>query len=183
MPYLEVLARLQDDVPPDPFIKVRPIIENELGKIDSLFESFDTSAICGASLGQVYFAKHDGREVIVKVSRPNIEDIIERDIYILKKIVPLGTRFIDPNLRFSAEGMLSQFIETIHEEMDYRIEAENLITIKHNLRNDKMIIIPNVIPERTSKHVLTLEYIPGIKITDIEKLEAIGIDREKLVTR
>ena len=79
--------------------------------------------------------------------------------------------------------MLSQFIETIHEEMDYRIEAENLITIKHNLRNDKMIIIPNVILERTSKHVLTLEYIPGIKITYIEKLEAMGIDREKLVMK
>ena len=79
--------------------------------------------------------------------------------------------------------MLSQFIETIHEEMDYRIEADNLITIKNNLRNDKMIIIPNVILERTSKHVLTLEYIPGIKITDIEKLEAMGIDREKLVIK
>jgi predicted unusual protein kinase regulating ubiquinone biosynthesis (AarF/ABC1/UbiB family) len=79
--------------------------------------------------------------------------------------------------------MLSQFIETIHEEMDYRIEADNLIAIKKNLRNDRMIIIPNVIQERTSKHVLTLEYIPGIKITDIEKLEAMGIDREKLVMR
>jgi predicted unusual protein kinase regulating ubiquinone biosynthesis (AarF/ABC1/UbiB family) len=67
--------------------------------------------------------------------------------------------------------------------MDYRIEADNLISIKNNLRNDKMIIIPNVILERTSKHVLTLEYIPGIKITDIEKLEAMGIDREKLVIK
>jgi predicted unusual protein kinase regulating ubiquinone biosynthesis (AarF/ABC1/UbiB family) len=79
--------------------------------------------------------------------------------------------------------MLSQFIETIHEEMDYRIEADNLIAIKNNLKNDRMIIIPNVIQERTSKHVLTLEYIPGIKITDIEELEAMGIDREKLVMR
>jgi predicted unusual protein kinase regulating ubiquinone biosynthesis (AarF/ABC1/UbiB family) len=67
--------------------------------------------------------------------------------------------------------------------MDYRIEADNLIAIKNNLRNDRMIIIPNVIQERTSQHVLTLEYIPGIKITDIEKLEAMGIDREKLVMR
>ena len=87
---------------------------------------------------------------------------IEKDISILKKILPLGTRFIDPNLRFSAEGMLSQFIETIHEEMDYRVEAENLIAIKRNLRNDRKIRIPNVFLDRTSKHVLTLEYIPGI---------------------
>ena len=82
MPYLEVLARLQDDVPPDPFVEVRPIIENEL-KIENTFETFDTSSLSGASLGQVYLAKYN--EVIVKVSRPNIEDVIEKGIYILKK--------------------------------------------------------------------------------------------------
>ena len=182
-PYLEVLAKLQDEVPPASFLEVKSIIEKELGDIRNLFDTFNTSSLSGASLGQVYLARYNGKDVIVKVSRPNIEHIVEKDIFFLKKILPLATRFIDPNLRFSAEGMLSQFIETIHEEMDYRIEAENLITIKHNLRNDKMIIIPNVILERTSKHVLTLEYIPGIKITDIEKLEAMGIDREKLVMR
>jgi predicted unusual protein kinase regulating ubiquinone biosynthesis (AarF/ABC1/UbiB family) len=182
-PYLDVLAKLQDEVPPASFSEVKSMVENELGDIQHVFDEFNTSALSGASLGQVYLARYNGKDVIVKISRPNIEQIIEKDIFFLKKILPIATRFIDPNLRFSAEGMLSQFIETIHEEMDYRIEAENLITIKHNLRNDKMIIIPNVILERTSKHVLTLEYIPGIKITDIEKLEAIGIDREKLVTR
>ena len=182
-PYLDVLAKLQDEVPPAPFSEVKSMIENELGDIQHVFDGFNTSALSGASLGQVYLAKYKGKDVIVKISRPNIEQIIEKDIFFLKKILPIATRFIDPNLRFSAEGMLSQFIETIHEEMDYRIEADNLIAIKNNLRKDKMIIIPNVIQERTSKHVLTLEYIPGIKITDIEKLEAMGIDREKLVMR
>ena len=183
LPYLEVLAKLQDDVPPSQFIQVKPIIENELGKIENMFDTFNTSALSGASLGQVYLAGYNGRQVIVKVSRPNVEEVIEKDIYILKKILPLATRFIDPNLRFSAEGMLWQFIETIHEEMDYRIEAENLITIKTNLREDRMVVIPNVFLERTSKHVLTLEYIPGIKITDVAALDAAGIDREKLVVR
>jgi predicted unusual protein kinase regulating ubiquinone biosynthesis (AarF/ABC1/UbiB family) len=182
-PYLEVLAKLQDEVPPASFLEVKSIIEDELGDIQHVFDAFNTSALSGASLGQVYLARYNGKDVIVKISRPNIEQIIEKDIFFLKKILPIATRFIDPNLRFSAEGMLSQFVETIHEEMDYRIEADNLIAIKNNLRNDKMIIIPNVIQERTSKHVLTLEYIPGIKITDIEKLEAMGIDREKLVMR
>jgi predicted unusual protein kinase regulating ubiquinone biosynthesis (AarF/ABC1/UbiB family) len=182
-PYLDVLAKLQDEVPPASFSEVKSMIENELGDIQHVFDEFNTSALSGASLGQVYLARYKGKDVIVKISRPNIEQIIEKDIFFLKKILPIATRFIDPNLRFSAEGMLSQFIETIHEEMDYRIEADNLITIKNNLKNDRMIIIPNVIQERTSKHVLTLEYIPGIKITDIEKLEAMGIDREKLVMR
>jgi predicted unusual protein kinase regulating ubiquinone biosynthesis (AarF/ABC1/UbiB family) len=182
-PYLEVLAKLQDDVPPALFSEVKPIIENELGKIQDAFEEFDTSPLSGASLGQVYLAKYAGKQVIVKVSRPNIERIIEDDIYVLKKILPLATRFIDPNLRFSAEGMMAQFIETIHEEMDYRVEAENLLTIKHNLTGDPSVIIPDVFLERTTRHVLTMKYIPGVKITDIARLDEKGIDREKLVVR
>jgi predicted unusual protein kinase regulating ubiquinone biosynthesis (AarF/ABC1/UbiB family) len=183
LPYLEELSKLQDKVPPAKFSKVKLIIESELGKLENIFESFNTSALLGASLGQVYLAKYNNREVIIKISRPNIEEVIENDIYILKKILPLATRFIDPNLAFSAEGMLSQFIETIYEEMDYRIEADNLITIKRNLAGDNSVIIPSVILDRTSKHVLTMEYIPGIKITDIVALDAMGIDRSMLVTR
>ncbi|MFZ0568320.1 MAG: AarF/ABC1/UbiB kinase family protein [Nitrososphaeraceae archaeon] len=183
LPYLEELAKLQDKVPPAEFSKVKPIIESELGKLENIFESFNTSALLGASLGQVYLAKYNNMDVIIKISRPNIEEVIENDIFILKKILPLATRFIDPNLAFSAEGMLSQFIETVYEEMDYRIEADNLVTIKRNLAGDNSVIIPSVIQDRTSKHVLTMEYIPGIKITDIATLDAMGIDRSMLVMR
>lgn len=183
LPYLEELANLQDKVPPAEFSKVKPIIESELGKLENIFESFNTSALLGASLGQVYLAKYNNMDVIIKISRPNIEEVIENDIFILKKILPLATRFIDPNLAFSAEGMLSQFIETVYEEMDYRIEADNLVTIKRNLAGDNSVIIPSVIQDRTSKHVLTMEYIPGIKITDIATLDAMGIDRSMLVMR
>ena len=119
----------------------------------------------------------------MKVSRPNIEEVIENDIYIINKILPFATRFIDPNLAFSAEGMLSQFTETVYEEMDYRIEANNLINIKRNLAGDNTVIIPDVFPERTSKHVLTMEYVPGVKITDIAALDAMNIDRPMLITR
>ena len=181
-PYLEVLATLQDDVPPAPFSKTRPVIENELGNIENIFETFDTKAFSGASLGQVYRATYNGQQVIVKVARPEIEQIIAKDIAILKSILPLATRFIDPNLRFSAEAMLSQFIETVYEEMDYNKEADNLIAIKQNLKGES-VVIPNVILELTSKHVITLEYIQGIKITDISSLDNAGIDREKLVIK
>jgi predicted unusual protein kinase regulating ubiquinone biosynthesis (AarF/ABC1/UbiB family) len=181
-PYLEVLATLQDDVPPAPFSKTRPVIENELGNIEKIFETFDTKAFSGASLGQVYRAAYNSQQVIVKVARPGIEQIIEKDIAILKNILPLATRFIDPNLRFSAEAMLSQFIETVYEEMDYNKEADNLIAIKQNLKGES-VVIPNVILELTSKHVITLEYIQGIKITDISSLDNAGIDREKLVIK
>ncbi len=183
LPYLEELSKLQDEVPPAEFSKVKPIIEAELGKIENIFESFNSLALSGASLGQVYLARYDNRDVIVKVSRPNIETVIENDIFILKKILPLATRFIDPNLAFSAEGMLSQFIETVYEEMDYHVEADNLITIKRNLAGDNTVIIPDVFLERTSRHVLTMEYIPGIKINDVVALDRMSIDRSRLVTR
>jgi len=182
-PYLEVLSKLQDDVPPALFSQVKPMIENELGRIEDAFEEFDTAPLSGASLGQVYLAKYEGKQVLVKVCRPDIERVIEDDIYVLKKILPLATRFIDPNLRFSAEGMMAQFIETVHEEMDYRIEAKNLLTIKRNLAGDPSVVIPDIFLERTTKHVLTMKYVPGVKITDIPRLDEKGIDREKLVVR
>ena len=182
-PYLDVLAKLQDDVPPAPFEQVCMIIEKELGHISHIFESFNSDAISGASLGQVYLARYQTKNVVVKVSRPHIEEQIAKDIYVLKKLLPIATRFIDPNLGFSAEAMLSQFTETVREEMDYRTEAHNLIEIKKNLRGDPGVIIPQVYLERTSRHVLTLEYIPGIKITDTEALNKLNIDRARLVVR
>jgi predicted unusual protein kinase regulating ubiquinone biosynthesis (AarF/ABC1/UbiB family) len=180
-PYLDVLEKLQDDVLPAPFSDVRLTLEKELGSLDEIFEYFNTSAISGASLGQVYLAKYEQKDVVVKISRPHIEQTIGQNIYILKKLLPFATRFIDENLRFSAEGMLSQFIETVHEEMDYRIEARNLIEIKNNLKEDRSVIIPKVYLDRTSRHVITLEYLPGTKVTDIRALDEYDIDRAKLV--
>ncbi len=177
------MAKLQDEVPAQSFDKVKPIIEKDLGPIEQNFDSIDTNVISGASLGQVYLAKLKGKDVIVKVKRPGIEKVVEEDIKVLKKIVPFAMKFVDPNLRYSAEAMLSQFIETIHEEMDYRIESQNLKTIKKNLKNYPKVIIPSVIEDKSSNNILTLEYIPGIKITNVNELEEAGIDREKMVVR
>ena len=182
-PYLEVLSKLQDEVPPSDFSLVQETVENEIGKIDQIFDSFDTKAKSGASLGQVHLARYKGRDVIIKASRPNIEKIVARDIIVLKSILPLATRFIDPNLRYSVEAMFSQFVETISEEMDYRIEARNLKMIRRNLSHDQTVLIPALIPEITSKHVLSMEYIPGIKITDIVSLESMGLERERIVSK
>ncbi len=180
-PYMEELAKLQDDVPPAPFEKVKPIIENELGPITEKFDSIDQNAVYGASLGQVYRAKLHGQEVVVKVKRPGIEKAVEQDLKVLKKILPFALKFVDPNLRFSAIGMLEQFIETIHEEMDYNLESSNLKNIKKNIHHFENVIVPSVYDDYSTKSVLTMEYVPGIKITNIEALDAKGIDREKLV--
>ncbi len=182
-PYLEEFAKLQDDVPPAPFEEVKKTIEQELGAIDQAFDYFDTNCISGASLGQVYRAGYKGKEVVVKVNRPRIHEIVDRDIEALKRLLPVAIRFVDRNIAFSAESMFSQFIETVYEEMDYKVEAENLMRIKKNLRDERRVIIPNVISERSTSRVLTLEYIPGVKITDAKKLEEMGVDKAKLVIR
>ena len=182
-PYLEELAKLQDEVPAESFDKVKPIIEKDLGPMDQSFDSVDTDVISGASLGQVYKAKLRGKDVIIKVKRPGIEKVVEEDIRVLKKIIPFAMKFVDPNLRYSAEAMLSQFIETIHEEMDYRIESKNLKTIKKNMEGYPKLRIPSVIDDRSSQNILTMEYLPGIKITNVKALDEAGIDREQLVVR
>ncbi|MGI0004094.1 MAG: ABC1 kinase family protein, partial [Candidatus Nitrosotenuis sp.] len=180
-PYMEELSKLQDDVPAAPFEQVRPIIEKELGPLDKAFASINTNPISGASLGQVYLAKIQEQDVIIKVKRPGIENIIDEDIKVLKKVLPLAMRFVDPNLRFSAHSMLAQFIETIHEELDYTKESANLKTIKKNLMRHDNVLVPAVFDDHTTKNVLTLEYVPGIKITNIEDLDKKGIDRQKIV--
>ena len=182
-PYMEELAKLQDDVPAAPFDQVKPIIEKDLGPLEQNFDYINTDVVSGASLGQVYLAKIKEKDVVVKVRRPNIDKIVEEDINILKKIIPVAMRFVDPNLRFSAEAMLTQFIETIHEEMNYRVESENLKTIKRNLRTYPKVIIPSVIDDHSTEHVLTMEYIPGIKITNVKALDEIGLDRAHLIVR
>jgi len=182
-PYLEELAKLQDEVPVTSFEKVKPIIENDLGPIERNFDYIDKNAISGASLGQVYRAKVKGQEVIVKVKRPGIEKVVEQDIKVLKKIIPFAMRFVDPNLRYSAEAMLSQFVETIHEEMDYQIESQNLKTIRRNFHSYPKVVIPSVMDDHSSKNILTMDYIPGIKITNVKALDEAGIDREQLVIR
>ena len=179
-PYLEELSKLQDDVPAAPFDLVKPIIENDIGLINEKFDFIDPNPISGASLGQVYRGKISGQEIVVKVKRPGIEKIVEEDLRVLKKVLPLALRFVDPNLHFSARAMLSQFIETIHEEMDYTNESSNLKKIKRDMEKSN-IIVPTVYDDYSSKNVLTMEYLPGIKITNIEALDEKGIDRQKLV--
>lgn len=179
-PYLEELAKLQDSVPAAPFDLVKPIIENDIGPLNEKFESIDQNPLSGASLGQVYRGRISGQEIVVKVKRPGIEKVVEEDLKVLKKILPMALRFVDPNLRFSARAMLSQFIETIHEEMDYTIESSNLKKIKEDMKKSN-VAIPSVYDDYSSKNVLTMEYLPGIKITNIAALDEKGIDRHKLV--
>jgi len=180
-PYLEELSKLQDSVPSAPFDQVKPIIEKDLGPIDEKFDSIDPNSISGASLGQVYRGTISGQQIVVKVKRPGIEKVVAKDLQVLKKVLPLALRFVDPNLRYSAKAMLSQFIETIHEEMNYTNELQNLKRIKEDMAGSTNVVIPSVYDDYSSKNVLTMEYLPGIKVTNVQALDEKGIDREQLV--
>ncbi|AFS83609.1 ABC1 kinase family protein [Candidatus Nitrosopumilus sediminis] len=180
-PYLDELSKLQDSVPPAPFDQVKPIIEKELGPINEKFDEIDPNSISGASLGQVYRGTVSDQQIVVKVKRPGIEKIVAEDLKVLKKILPLALRFVDPNLRYSANAMLSQFIETIYEEMDYTNELQNLKTIKNDMADSNKVVVPSVYDDLSSKNVLTMEYLPGIKVTNVQALDEQGIDREQLV--
>jgi predicted unusual protein kinase regulating ubiquinone biosynthesis (AarF/ABC1/UbiB family) len=180
-PYLEELAKLQDSVPAAPFEQVKPIIEKDLGLINEKFDEIDPNCISGASLGQVYLGSISGQQVAIKVKRPGIEKVVAKDLKVLKKILPLALRFVDSNLQYSAKAMLSQFIETIYEEMDYNIESENLKKIKKDMEKSTKVIVPSVFDDFSSKNVLTMEYLPGIKVTNVQALDEKGIDREQLV--
>ncbi|WP_042662278.1 AarF/ABC1/UbiB kinase family protein [Haloferax sp. ATB1] len=180
--YIEVLGSLQDDVPAAPWDESKAVLEAELGPVEEAFDAFDSDPISGASLGQVYVAEYEGEKVAVKVRRPGIEDLVEADLRVIRWSMPLLMRFIGEGRAFSLENLADEFAKTIREEMDYAEEAETLVEIQENFADDDTLVIPEPIPERSDDRVLTMEYLPGTKINDIEALDDRGIDRTELAT-
>lgn len=181
--YISEFQRLQDDVPPAPFRKVRAIIERNTGKIEEVFDEFDQEAISGASLGQVYRAKYRGKEVAVKVNRPGIADTVATDMAVLTRLLRLGKGRIDRFLYASISNVVDEFRRRVYEEVDYRKEASNIERIRKNIAGRERVAIPGVISELSSSEVLTMEYIEGTKITDIESLKKKGMDLKSIAYR
>ncbi|ELZ55803.1 MULTISPECIES: AarF/ABC1/UbiB kinase family protein [unclassified Haloferax] len=180
--YIEVLGSLQDDVPAAPWDESKAVLEAELGPVEEAFDAFDSDPISGASLGQVYVAEYEGEKVAVKVRRPGIEDLVEADLRVIRWSMPLLMRFIGEGRAFSLENLADEFAKTIREEMDYAEEAETLVEIQENFADDDTLVIPEPVPERSGDRVLTMEYLPGTKINDIDALDDRGIDRTELAT-
>lgn len=178
--YIDVLSRLQDDVPPAPWEEARVVIESELGPLDEHFDSFDTSAISGASLGQVYRAEVDEQPVAVKVRRPNVEQLVETDLLAIRWTLWFVLPFIDDARAFSVRNLADEFAKTIRQEMDYHREAAMLEEIRANFLDHRSIVIPPVVGSHSSERVLTMEYIGGTKITDVDRLTEQGIDRTEV---
>ncbi|WP_134671287.1 ABC1 kinase family protein [Halorussus marinus] len=178
--YVDVLSKLQDEVPPAPWAEARVVLEDEVGPVEEHFDDFDTDAISGASLGQVYTAEVDGREVAVKVRRPDIEELVEADLRVIQWSLPILLRFIGQARAFSLENLADEFDRTIRQEMNYDREARMLAEIRSNFEGDDAVVIPAVLDSHSGPRVLTMEYIEGTKINDVAELDELGIDRHQL---
>ena len=180
--YIEALSELQDDVPPASWTESRAVVEEELGPVDEVFDEFDREPISGASLGQVYVAEYEGETVAVKVRRPGIEELVNADLQVIKWSLPLLVRFVGQGQAFSLENLAEEFDETINEEMDYGRERRVLGQIKGNFADNDRVVIPEPVHRVSTGRVLTMEYIPGTKISDVEGLQEAGVDRTELAT-
>lgn len=180
--YIQELSRLQDRAPAFEFSEAKKVIEKEFGrKLEEIFQSFNPEQIASASIGQVYRATlSGGEEVAVKVMRPGVEDIIETDLAILMSLARFAEKHIKESKFFNPVGFVDEFSRIMKQEIDYVHEAQNADRFYSNFKGSATVRIPKMYWEYTTKHVLTQEFSEGVKITEIERIESIGLDKKKI---
>ncbi len=177
-PYLEALSRLQDQIEPFPYEEVDRIVSSEIGvRISKAFADFDPKPLAAASLAQVHLAHmRDGRAVVVKVQRPDIREQIVEDLEALGEIAQFMDAHTEMGQRYDFGNMLEGLRSSLLRELDFKLEANNLITFSENLREFERLVIPEPIDNYCTSRVLTMEYIPGKKITELSPLRLMDID-------
>lgn len=177
-PYLEALTRLQDRIEPFSYEEVDRIVSGELGvRISKAFAEFEAQPLAAASLAQVHRAyMRDGRAVVVKVQRPNIREQIVEDLEALEEFAQFMDAHTELGKRYEFGNMLVGLRKSLLQELDFTTEAKNLVMFAENLREYERIIIPEPIMDYTTSRLLTMEYIPGKKITDVSPLRLLEID-------
>ncbi len=182
---VEELKKLQDSVPPISFSEVRTVIENEFeDTLENIYQEFEEKPVAAASISQVHRARlNSGKLVAVKVQRPGIEKNINLDLAILKDLAG----FIDNHTKYGklydCSGMVQEFENIIKNELDFTKEGENAETFKKNFTHDEGIRVPNIKWIYTTKCILTMEYIEGIRVDDNYELDLAGIDKKMLAKR
>ena len=200
------LSGLQDEVPSEPFDDIRSVVETEFGMpLLDKFNEFDPAPLAAASLGQAHLAilritkeqaeKLNGSEntedindgitypVVVKIQRPNIERIIATDLAAIRTVGNWVKRYPPIRKRANVPGLIAEFTRTLYEEIDYLAEGRNAETFAANFSNDTGVLVPKVIWTHTTKRVLTLQDVRGIKITDYDEITAAGINKSEVGSR
>lgn len=181
------LADLQDEVPAEDFAAIRELAEAELGApLEEKFERFEAEPLAAASLGQVHRARlrsdaaEGFQEVVVKIQRPFIDQLIEVDFSALHRVAGWLMRYKPISKRVDVRALVSELETTVHQEIDYLSEGRNAEVFSENFAERKRIHVPRVVWNRTTKRVLTLENVFAIKITDYEAVSRAGIERAEV---
>lgn len=179
------LEKLQDDVQSFPFEEVKAIVENELGdELKNLFQSFEPEPLATASIGQVHTAKLlSGEEVAIKIQRPDIQPSIETDLNILHNLTRVMEARLDWAKTYNIGDMIDEFSYSLRNELDYRLEGRNGERIAKQFEDDPTIHVPKIYWDYSSRKVLTMEKIKGIKVNQYEMLKSEGYDVKLLAER
>ena len=181
--YVQALGQLQDRVPEFSTAEAIALIESELGNsIHALYRDFDPFPLASASLGQVHKARlHTGEDVVVKVQRPGLEKLFNLDFEVLHRLVRFSQRYVPWTRKYDLEAIYHEFFDLLYKEIDYIHEGKNAELFSQNFIGYPRIIVPAVYWKYTTKKVLTLEYVPGIKIDDRQTLEACSLNVKEII--
>ncbi len=183
--FLDELAKLQDDIPPFSLDEVNLIFQEELGRApEELFHYFDTEPLAAASIGQVHRARLDsGAEVVVKVQRPGIENVIAVDLEILAHIADLMEQYLEEVQGHRPSAIVQEFARSLSREIDFSIELANIQRFSRQFEGNPAIHVPLVYPELSTDRILVMEYVLGIKSSKVEQLREQGYDLPLIAAR
>jgi predicted unusual protein kinase regulating ubiquinone biosynthesis (AarF/ABC1/UbiB family) len=174
-PYLSAIGTLTDQVPPLPPGVAETVIRSELGDdAGRIFDRFDPEPLAAASLGQVHRAAYQGREVVVKVLRPGVEEVVRRDLGVSFRILFLLNLLFPGHQVRAITTIVSEFSKRISDELDFREEARNAVTVKRNFAGEPRVVVPGVVPDLVRRRVLVLEYVEGTRIDRLHQRLASG---------
>ena len=181
----EELALLQDKVPPFPGVQARQIIEKSLGKpVHELFDEFDETPLASASVAQVHTARlKDGREVVIKVLRPDVKRWINHDLGILFTIAKLAERYWSEGHRLRPVEIVEEYRKTLMDELDLMRETANATQLRRNFEDSDLLYVPEVYWDYCRKTVMVMERISGIPVGDMDALRAAGTDFKEISER
>src|SRR5262249_5767224 len=180
--YVEELRNLHDRVPPFPTSEVGKRIQSELKRpLEAVFESFDVEPLAAASLGQVHRARYSGQDVIVKVLRPGVEELVATDIRVVQNLVFILEQFIDHHIIRSTRTIIEEFSRVIAEEMDFHHEADNVERFGELFDYSDFVIIPRVYREVTTTRVLVMQFFEGFRVTEVEEILRHNVDTKKMI--
>jgi len=173
------LRKLQDEVSPFSYEEARTIIREELGQeTEALFSHIDEQPLAAASIAQVHRATlHDGRQVVIKIQRPDIEDVINVDLEILSDLAKVLVRHSLNSVISDPVAVVEEFNRSIHRELNFLSEGRNIHRFGRMFADDPTVLIPRFYPELSSSRVMVMDFVDGIKASDLEELEREGLDR------